>query len=256
MRKLWGLCVGETSLGHDQGHHWFWLPPAKIFLWTFLSASLCWLACVTISSGQLVRSANHSGPLHHSCRSVTLAPRLPRSAGFSVEGTWRHWVFGWLWIFRTRFVTNWRYSPWSRNQSNATVLSNQQIVPFRGKWEPVDCFSHLEIHKFFEIRKLHYRDQFCQKPQWIGPIPVEVCSMGSLAALLVPCVCLASWILVRMESCLSFSSSSLWYLNFLSISSFSNSSCSRLAQNGVVNEHVGCDFFLWTWHTGSFFARF
>ena len=135
---------------------------AKIFHWTFLSASLCWLACVTISSGQLVRSANHSGPLQHSCTSVTLAPRLPRSAGLSVEGTWHHWVFGWLWIFRTRFVMNWRYSPWSRNQCNATVLSNQQIVPFRGKWEPVNCLSHLEIHKFFEIRKLHYRNQFCQ----------------------------------------------------------------------------------------------
>ena len=160
-QTLRALCTSNFSRTRSRSSL-ILIAAGKIFRWIFLSASLCWLACVTISSGQLVRSANHSRPLHHSCTSVTLPPRLPRSAGFSVEGTWRHWVFGWLWIFRTRFVTNWRYSPWSRNQCNATVLSNQQIVPFCGKWEPVDCFLHLEIHKFFEIRKLHYRDRFCQ----------------------------------------------------------------------------------------------
>ena len=88
------------------------------------------------------------------------------------------------------------------------------------------------------------------------PLNFVIVSLGSLAALLVPCVCLTPWFLLRVESCWSFSSSSLWYRNFLSISSFSNSSCSCLAQNGVVNEHVGWDFFLGTWHTGSFSARF
>ena len=159
-QTLRALCRSNFSRTRSRSSLIF-IAAAKISRWTFLSASLCWLSCVTISSGRLVRSANHSGH-HHSCTSVTLPPRLPRSAGFSVEGTWRHWVFGWLWIFRTWFVTNWWYSPWSRNQCNATVLSNQQIVPFCGKWEPVDCFLQLEIHKFFEIRKLHYRDRFCQ----------------------------------------------------------------------------------------------
>jgi len=94
-QTLRALC--RSNLSSTWSRSWLILiAAAKIFHWTFLSASLFWLACVMISSGQLVRSANHSGPLHHSCTSVTLPPRLPRSAGFSVEGTWCHWVFGWL----------------------------------------------------------------------------------------------------------------------------------------------------------------
>ena len=46
-------------------------PPAKSSCWTFLSALLLSLGCVTISAGHLDKSANYGGPFHHSFAPVT-----------------------------------------------------------------------------------------------------------------------------------------------------------------------------------------
>lgn len=75
-----------------------------------------------------VRLHNHSGPYLHSWFSWSaIPPLLPKSAGFSCDGTCLHSTSWFSLIFRTRFSTNCLYSPFPRTQCKGTLLSSQQI---------------------------------------------------------------------------------------------------------------------------------
>ncbi len=101
---------------------------------------------VVTSSGQRSCLDSHSGPLNHNCDgSVTLPPRLPRSAGFSLVFTYRHWMYALSNIFRTRFRTNCLYSPPPFSQCRATVLSSQPYTSLTGKPSKA-CFT-LIVHQ-------------------------------------------------------------------------------------------------------------
>ena len=57
----------------------------------FASARVLAVAVVVTSTGQALGSESHFGPCHQrSLSCATGPPRLPRSAGFSLVGTYRH----------------------------------------------------------------------------------------------------------------------------------------------------------------------
>ena len=63
--------------------------PLKSSLVILAYAWLSGVRLVTMSVGHFSLSESHSIPCHHSLLSSTCPPRLPRSAGISLVGTWR-----------------------------------------------------------------------------------------------------------------------------------------------------------------------
>ena len=98
--------------------------PLKSSLEILASAWLSGLRVVTMSVGHFSLSESHSGPCHHSLLPSTCPPRLPRSAGFSLVGTWRQVIPECSCIFIALFATNCLYSPPLFIQWRATELSS------------------------------------------------------------------------------------------------------------------------------------
>ena len=63
--------------------------PLKSSLVILASAWLSGVRLVTMTVGHFSLTESHSGPCHHRLLSSTCPPRLPKSAGFSLVGTWR-----------------------------------------------------------------------------------------------------------------------------------------------------------------------
>ena len=96
-----------------------------------------------ISGGHSSGFSNQFGPFHHNSAFVTLPPLLPRSAGFSVVGTWCQVISWWAWILWIRLAMNCLYSPWSWIQCSGTLLSNQQYKSVTGN--PASAFLTLQM---------------------------------------------------------------------------------------------------------------
>ena len=93
----------------------------------FVSASVSAVAVVVMSIGQALGCESHFGPCHHRSPSCgTGPPRLPRSAGFSLVGTYLHVIQILSRILHTRLCTNCLYSPSPLIQWSITVQSDQQ----------------------------------------------------------------------------------------------------------------------------------
>ena len=98
--------------------------PLKSSLVILASAWLSGVRPVTMSVGHFSLSESYSGPCHHSLLSSTCPPRLPRSAGFSLVGTWRQVIPECSCIFIALFAMNYLYSPPPFIQWRATELSS------------------------------------------------------------------------------------------------------------------------------------
>ena len=98
--------------------------PSKSSLVILASAWLSGVRLVTMSVGHFSLSESHSGPCHHTLLSSTCPPRLPRSAGFSLVGTWRQVIPECSCIFIALFAMNYLYSPPPFIQWRATELSS------------------------------------------------------------------------------------------------------------------------------------
>ena len=70
---------------------------------------------------------------------------------------------------------------YGRHGSQWVKMLFARLYPSTVNGSPSIVFAHLETHKLFEIRKLHYRDHFSffnsLRELAPKPIPVEVCSI-------------------------------------------------------------------------------
>ena len=89
----------------------WWVASLNISGTVFASAGISAVAVVVMSTGQALGCESHFGPCHQRSSScATGPPRLPRSAGFSLVGTYLHFIQFLSRILRTRLCTNCLYS--------------------------------------------------------------------------------------------------------------------------------------------------